>query len=328
MPRRDEQNHNPYFNSEDLLMEGFFKGMEAQGVDLADDGAPSPKQTGGEQPFFVTQRPNRKSDESKMIRTIGKKASAGSSGEDATDTSTGYMSLKFLEDLAEILEETKSASVTTFEKHADNSAVSADVERIIRLLERVQEHAGVEYEKFQPLKHKSGLKSRDKFENTNLVVANTAKNYQSFPLVDIRTAENGTRPAVLLTIIGQSEGIGFIATGLVSAKTDFTGAEAVDYVHETGEGGIMAVKTYRNGRWVDVSEDFTIKLRYEEYDLEKRAGFEYTMFLGENIVGKKDFLLKQAKLEEGTVEFGTTQVFSSESCALDKIRETIGVKPE
>jgi len=328
MPRRDEQNHNPYFDSEELLMKGFFKNMDEQGVDLTDD-APQSQHAGSDQPFFVTQRPNRKSDESKMIRTIGnKQASTGVAATDETDTSTGYMSMKFLEDLGEMLEEVKGASIATFERYADSKEISSDVEQVIRLLERVQEHTGIEYDKFQPLKHKSGLKSRDKLENTNLVVANTVKNYQAFPLVDICSAENGEHPAVLLTIIGQSEGIGFLATGLVSARTDFTGAEAVDYVHESGQGGIMAVKTNRNGRWVDVSEDFTIKLRYEEYDLEKRAGFEHTMFLGENIIEKKEFLLKQAKLEEGTVEFGTTQVFSSDIRTLDKIREAVGVKPE
>ena len=325
MPRRDRQHHNQFFNSEEMLANGFYKRMEEQGIDL-NKTDPEDAPIGDDTPFFITQRPDKKPDDSKKIRTLGKKASIEAA--DTTDTSTGYMSLKFLEDLSEMLAEVKTASVAAFERYADNTSVSTDVEQVIRLLERVQEHAGTAFEKFQPLRHKSGLKSRDKLENTNAVVANTVNNYQSFPLVDIRSAEDGVHPALLLTIIGQSDKIGFTATGLISAKTDFIGAEAVDYVHEAATGGIMAVKTNRNGRWVDVSEDFVIKLRYEEFDLQKRAGFEYTIFLGEKIIEKKDFLLKQAKLEEGTVEFGETQAFAKDSRALDKIRDTIGVKPE
>lgn len=325
MPRRDRQNHNQYFDSEQLLTEGFFKNMEEQGIDLAKEAAAEAEEQSDDAPFFMTQRPNNKPDESKKIRTLSKKASAEVS--DASDVQTGYMSLKFLEDLGEMVDEAKSSLVTAFEKYADSSA-STDIEQAIRLVERIQEHAGVEYEKFQPLKHRSGLKSRDKLENTNFVVANTVNNYQAFPLVDIRSADDGDHPALLLTIVGQDEKIGFIATGLITAKTDFTGAEAVDYVHEAKSGGIMAVKTNRNGRWVDVSEDFVIKLRYEEYDLHKKAGFEHSIFLGEKIIEKKDFLAKQAKLEEGTVEFGEIQAFAKDSRTLDKIREAIRAKPE
>lgn len=327
MPRRDRQNHNQFFDSEEMLMSGFFKHMEEKGVKLTEDGSVETPDSGTEQPFFMTQRPKRQSDDSKKIKVLGKKVAATSAG-GTEDTSTGFMSMQFLEDLGELVEEVKSASITAFERYADDAGIASEIEKLIRLVEKVQEHSGVEYSKFEPLKHKSGLKSRDKLENTNLVVANTIKNYQAFPLVDIRSAENGEHPAVLLTIIGQSGFIGFSITGLVSAKTDFTGAEAVDYVHEAGSGGIMAVKTHRNGRWIDVSEDFGIKLRYEEFDLEKRAGLDHTMFLGEKIVDKKEFLVKQANLDEGTVEFGKTQVFASDSRTLEKIRETIRIKPE
>jgi len=328
MPRRDRQNHNQFFDSEEMLMSGFLKNMEEKGVKLTEDDSAGAPDTGTEQPFFVTQRPKRKSDDSKKIKVLGKKVAAASTGEAVEDTPTGFMSMQFLEDLGELVEDVKSASITAFERYADDAEVAGEIEGLIRLVEKVQEHSGVEYKKFEPLKHKSGLKSRDRLENTNLVVANTIKNYQAFPLVDIRSAENGEHPAVLLTIVGQSRSIGFSITGLVSAKTDFTGAEAVDYVHEAASGGIMAVKTHRNGRWIDVSEDFVIKLRYEEFDLEKRSGFEHTMFLGEKIVEKKEFLVKQANLDGGTVEFGKTQVFAGDSRTLEKIRETIRVKPE
>jgi len=330
MARKNEENHNQFFDSEAMLMDGFLRNMAKSGMDISVDDTSAASTGQASEPFFVTQRPTKKPDESKKIKTIGntRPSRTVKAESEVDDPSTGYMSMEFLSELSDLVDDLKSHSVFVFEKYADSDSVADDAEKMVRLIEKIQRHTGVEYDKFQPLKHKSGLKSRDKLENTNMVVSNTVQNYQAFPIVQIQAAEDSGRPAVFIVAVGESNNIGFTVTGVISAKSDFTGAEAIDYVHEVGKGGIMSVKTNRNGRWVDVSDDFIIKLRYEENDLNSLDGYSCSMFLGENIIDKQDFLVKEANLDVEDVKFGKIQVFANDSQTLDRIRKVICVKPE
>lgn len=306
-------NHNEFFNSEDLLEQGFRKAMKEKGYDIPEDptvGTRSGRFSSGQEEtdgmnFFMTSRP-------------------GASGEMRTEVvREGEVSTGELMKFASAIEKCKDEAIEIFETVSSDPAVSSRVESLIRRIETIAKACGMEVKKFEPLRHMSGLKSRDILENANRVLDNTKANYDTHIISAMQSFMNGQRPGIKIKVVGEHGGRGFTAAASVVAKNDFGGSEAIDYVHATPRG-LFSIKRFERNRWVDVSDDFEIKFKVAETDLQTDDEMPHSIFVGEKIASEgKDILVKFLKLNEEDVKFGSHQIFASSKEIIDGIRKTI-----
>ncbi len=300
--KKMDPNHNEFFDSGSMLEEGYRKAMGKSGIEVPKDTggrhSMTPQGSPGEDSFFMSQDP----------RKVGIEVAAGSSSND--DVPISHM--------AKVVMEIKDNAVALFEKVASDSS-APDVERLIRSIEHLEKTCGLEVDQFEPLRHMSGLKIREPLENANRVVDNTVYNYDIHLISSIESRMSGSRPSVAIAVVGQHKGHGFVAQSLVTAKRDFTGSEAVDYVHASPQG-LFSVKRFERDRWVDASSEFDIKHRVSEVKLEQHDIMQHTAFLGEKIASSgKEMITKALNLTEEDVVFGKYQVFASDSEKVDNV---------
>ena len=88
--------------------------------------------------------------------------------------------------------------------------------------------------------------------------------------------------------------------------------------------GLFSVKRFERNRWIDVSDDFEIRSKVQEYPLERDEAMPHSLFVGEKIASEgKDILMKFLNLNEEDVKFGTRQIFASSESVIEGVRKAI-----
>jgi hypothetical protein len=227
--------------------------------------------------------------------------------------------------IAKIATDIKNQAIDIFESISSED-IASSVERLIRTVEHLENTAGVKGKKFEPLRHMSGLKIREPLENANRVVDNTVGNYDMNVIESIESRMSGGRPAIAISVLGEKGGKGFLAKSVIAAKVDFNGSEAIDYVH-ANPAGLFSVKRFERSRWVDASDDFDIRHKIVEYELETHEGMSSTAFIGEKIASSgKEIIMKELNLTDKDVTFGKHQVFSSNGDIVDGVLKFVRAK--
>jgi len=305
MNKQDEY-HNEFLNTADMLREGFMNQMASQGIDIEKKWGvdAESRQAESEIPMM---RPRRNRD--------GKLVVDSSDNTNELVSEMGEMSVDALE------------KVIAIYPSISDSPLSSDLRRVIRILEKMHSLAGIEYKPFDPLRHTSGLKSKNPFDNAIKVVDNTVANYESHIVNDIGTSLKNDCPAVQVSIVGENNGFGFVARAVIAAHDDFTGSEAIDYVHAGKDKGIFTVKSSQKGRWIDVTDDFVIWQEVTASKLEIDDEFKYSTFVGEKIAAEgKEIISKNLKVSAKDIKFGKCQVFCRDASAAAKVRQIIKAK--
>jgi len=311
-----DPNHNEYFNSESLLEIEYRKAMKQRGVEIPEDTTAGTRASMFEtettevgDTFFMTGRPGTKKVESEAGREEQMTVAENATGD--------------LVKFAQVVMDAKDRAIGLFEALSSDTRVSSDIESLIHVVERLEEACGIKIKKFEPLRHMSGLRTRDTLDNANRVLDNTRANYDMHLINGMESAMSGTHPAIKIAIVGEQGGKGFVAHVSVVAKKDFGGSESIDYVHASPKG-LFSIKRFERNRWIDVSEDFSIKAKVIEHPLERDADMPHSIFVGEKIASQgKDILMKYLNLKEEDVKFGTRQIFAASESVINGVRKAI-----
>jgi hypothetical protein len=304
MDKNIDPNHNEFFDSAELLERNYRKAMEQQGVSIPKDSSSgkfaSVPDESPDSSFFIHSDPRKVAPEQQaMSRDAG------------NDSKMGKMA-----------SQVKMNAIEIFKK-VSGTELSKEVESLIGQIEKMERVCGIDSEKFDPLRHMSGLKIREPLENANRVVDNTMANYDMHIIDSIESRLSANRPSIAISVVGSQKQKGFLARSVIVAKRDFSGSEAIDYVHSSPRG-LFSIKRFEKDRWVDASEDFSIRHKIVEFDLEMESGMDNTAFLGEKIASSgKGMIMKELNLTDKDVKFGERQVFSSDSEVIDKIIEFV-----
>ena len=150
--------------------------------------------------------------------------------------------------------------IHSFAAISNDNRVASVFTNCIRKTEDIMAKLGFELdenEKFNPIMHCSGLKQDNILKNAQQVLENTKTHYSTYEIVGTDVSEYKGHPAVSVKIQGTDDGKPFCVVGMVVAKSDFAGNEAIDYVRRGGQG-VFSVKAARLGQWHNVSRDFSI----------------------------------------------------------------------
>jgi len=325
-----DPHHNEYLDTNDMLHRGFEENMRRMGVDLTqipDDikqrrGIGSQEQKDDRaapfgETFFMTARPDHKGERRKITTEAGEELEVVHSDESA------HVSGEFLQKSGELAVNAKERAIAAFRLAASDSEVAGELKGVIRALERLEEYYGIESAPFDPLRHISGLRPKGEIlANANEVVETTMRSYELYPVTEIKAGLNENRPVIALTIVGEEQDAGFVVRATVTAQRDFAGNEAIDYVHSK-KRGLVTVKAFERGRWVDVSDDFVIHMKVKSYKLEE-GELPHSVFVGEKIIREgKEIIPKKLNLNKDDIKFGEHQVFVKDAETASAIRKLI-----
>lgn len=166
------------------------------------------------------------------------------------------------------IDELRDYLISAFNENKDNKKLFKVFEDSIHMVEKTIRSLGGETEEFNPLVCMSGLegapenpKSKEEvlLVNAQSVIENTLKHYTMHKMASIQPKVIKNKPAIVLQINGKDENEDFKVVGAVVAKGNFNGDEAVDYVRCEGKGQ-LSVKSFRNGRWDDISDGFHLHI--------------------------------------------------------------------
>jgi hypothetical protein len=314
MPKTDAY-HNEFLNTEELLQQGFARELKNLGVDI-ETGAGGEKLTRDSGGMF-------------FMRAEGRTGSMATTNENGRPVvAAGGLTDSFLDKTGALISEAKEIAISIFPSLAGEKGVSGDMERLIRALEKAESIYGIESEPFERLRHLSGLKAKNPLENAYRVMANTIDNYEAFIINDMKPMNVDGNPGVAITILGEIGEKGFVSKAVVTASPDFSGNEAIDYVHD-GKDGMFTVKAFQKGRWVDVTDNFRLEHKTAEYTLEKDDKFAHSVFVGKKIVKEgKGIILENLKLDDVDVKFGDHQVFCKDAKTVEEIKRLITAKDQ
>jgi len=303
-----DPNHNEFFDSGEMLERNFRKAMKQQGIEIPEDT--------GTGRFAVTPDDSEHHDMNFFIHSDPRKSSINEAVSKTGDS--GSLEGKMASGI-------KMRAIELF-KRVSGTGVSKEVESLIREIEKMEASLGVKVDKFDPLRHMSGLKIREPLENANRVVDNTIGNYDMHIIDSIESRLSANRPSIAISVVGSQNNKGFVARSVIVANRDFSGSEAIDYVHASPRG-LFSIKRFEKDRWVDASDEFKIRHKIVEFDLESMSGKANTAFLGEKIASSgKGMIMKELNLTDEDVTFGERQVFSSNSEVIDRVIEFVKSK--
>lgn len=250
------------------------------------------------------------------------KSSESSNEENALEIDTSKM---IFEHVAIYLDDLKADLIALYQEYSTDERTAKNIERMIRKVEKMFASMGIKYELFDPLKMMSGLKSGDMLDNAEKVVANTTKHYKMFGISAIKSFLDKKRPSIVLRIFGEQGEVGFEVEGVVVAKNDFNGNEAIDYVYSE-EGGLMTIKARSAGTWVDVTEDYVVDFGIKRYKLGTTEDGTHSVFLGEKIISEgKDQILKVLNASTENLTFGKCRAFSKDMKLIQSLTEMVRV---
>jgi len=268
-----------------------------------------------------------------LRKNLGNKNIVIASSKDDTSEESSKKELSVMESVGkeftsravEILKNVREDLVALFQEVSTEEVLPRRIEAIIRKTEEMGYALGVELEPFDPLKNMSGLKSGEALENAEKVVANTLNHYKLFSVSSIKTYMGNGGPTIELHIFGEQNGMGFEASGSITAHADFNGNEAIDYVYSL-EGGLMTIKARSQGMWEDVSDSFSVDCKVKRYKLGETDPNSYSTFLGEKIISEgKEKLVTALKINKDEIKFGKCRVFSTRRETIDLIRNIVRI---
>jgi len=306
--------HNEFINTGAIFESEFMKNLAAANISV--DGASGKVE--GETTETSSERPGKRKRSLADIKR-DRIEKEGDSGEG------GYFSSRLVSQISAL----KEAMIVGYSKAAaegaDNSQAAKVIEEGIARIEKIERELGVRDAAFEPVRHKTGLKSKDELENTNRVIENTVSAYDLHSIFEISSMMNGNKPAIALAICGQNDSEGFVVKAMVTAKEDFSGNEAIDYVHDA-EGGLVTVKAFLGGVWRDVSSGFKVSFETVSSKLERKKGYA-SLYVGEEIVKQgKGVFEKTLELKDGDLQYGKEQIFSLDPSVIDRIKGMLRAK--
>jgi hypothetical protein len=239
--KRNEYLLKQVLDTEEMLLQVFLKGLHEQGVEPVETLEPA-----------ASARPG-------VLADMAPPASTPSSDRDISNYERAILALgEVRDDLAE-----KYAML----RH--QPGLASLWQSCIGKLESAIRRLGGEIEPFDPLLCASGLETKAQIspdlllKNARRVAENTLAHYRLFPVQEAEAVEHAGRPAVRLGIAGQDERGGFQVRLQVTAKEDFDGNEAIDYVRSEGRE-LISVKAEVLGQWRDVSERFEFHVNHQD----------------------------------------------------------------
>jgi hypothetical protein len=153
--------------------------------------------------------------------------------------------------------------IDVFERSGLNSGIENNLVNLIDTTGACLNHLGEATEKFEPLRHLSGLQAPNMVKNANKVVETTLNCYKIGSIEDQFVSDDGS--TIEMVFAGKYRDIEYKAFGRVIAQS-WEGSEAIDYIYTPGKGK-LSVKAFEGGKWVDKSDHYDIKWTLEEKDL-------------------------------------------------------------
>jgi hypothetical protein len=153
--------------------------------------------------------------------------------------------------------------IDVFERSGLNSGIENNLVNLIDTTGACLNHLGESTEKFEPLRHLSGLQAPNMVKNANRVVETTLNCYKAGQVEDQTVSDDGA--TIEMIFAGKYRDIEYKAFGRVTAQS-WEGSEAIDYIYTPGKGK-LSVKAFEGGKWVDKSDHYDIKWTLEEKDL-------------------------------------------------------------
>jgi len=143
------------------------------------------------------------------------------------------------------------------------------------------------------------------------VVERTKNCYKRAKIEDVSISESGQVIGIVLQGNDENIGMAYRAKGTLTAKSSWSGTEAIDYIY-TPTAGKMSVKVLEGGKWVDKSPNYKIQWELQEVDLNSATDEDLALFKkgykkeGEipNIENKipEDFENSNAVIEEEDID--------------------------
>lgn len=146
--------------------------------------------------------------------------------------------------------------IEIFQKIGIDSNLSDDLSNQIFAMEKCIEQMGGSVETFIPENFVSGLEMPDNTEMAQKAIETTRKCYKKGNIVKEQVSKDGN--TINLILSGESVGKSFVVEGAITAKNGWTGNEAIDYLYKE-DGGVMSVKAYEGGKWINISSNFQIE---------------------------------------------------------------------
>ena len=148
--------------------------------------------------------------------------------------------------------------VDVFEQSGVESAMNDQLIALIETAGACLNYLGERTDKFEPLKHLSGLGAPDITGKAKMVASTTLNCYSLGEIIGPDIENNGR--TIKLAFTGRNSKVSYQATGVITA--DFwDGSEAIDYIYTPGSGK-MSVKAYERGRWIDRSDSGNYDIRW------------------------------------------------------------------
>jgi hypothetical protein len=195
--------------------------------------------------------------------------------------------------LINVLKKMRESLVDVFERSGLNSGIESSLVSLIDSTGSCLNYLGESTEKFEPLRHLSGLQAPNTFKNASKVLETTLNCYKIGEIEDSKISDDGRLIEIIFA--GVHKNIHYKAFGEISANS-WEGSEAIDYIY-TPRSGKMSVKAFEGGKWVDKSDYYDIKWALEEKDLNKEDEEEEL----EDVIPKEllqDESIKEKKVEE------------------------------
>ena len=195
--------------------------------------------------------------------------------------------------LINVLTKMRASLIDVFERSGLNSGIESSLVNLIDSTNSCLSYLGEQTEKFEPLRHLSGLQAPNTFKNASKVLETTLNCYKIGAIEDSKISDDGRLIEIIFA--GTHKNIEYKAFGEVAANS-WEGSEAIDYIYTPGSGK-MSVKAFEGGKWVDKSDHYDIKWALEEKDLSKESEVEEDL---EEVIPKE--LLQNENINEKNVE--------------------------
>lgn len=165
--------------------------------------------------------------------------------------------------LIKVLKIIYSGLVDTFERSGLNSGIEGSLIDLIGQTGYCLNYLGENVNKFEPLKHLSGLQAPNMVKSASKVIETTLSCYKIGSIVDHSISDDGSEINIVFS--GKYRNMVYKAFGVVSAKS-WEGNEAIDYIYTPGSGK-MSVKSFEKGKWVDKCDNYKISWTLEENNI-------------------------------------------------------------
>jgi len=198
-----------------------------------------------------------------------------------------------------VLRKVHGGLVDTFERIGLNSGLEDNLVNLIDSVGACLAYLGDPTEKFEPLRHLSGLQAPNLVKNAGKVVETTLNCYKIGEVESHKISKDGSEIEIVFS--GMQGNIRYKAFGVVSSESAWEGSEAIDYIYTPGSGK-MSVKAFEKGRWIDRSDEYSISWTLEENDVLSNENLESPSVLVEEKLSQPeaidDLVAKEEVLKE------------------------------